>query len=288
MSLIKRFGQFVNENLEQGPEKVDPTTPPAVAPGGAQPAPKVGLGSAAYNPQGTSPKNKQAAMIRGFASGAYGNCTANGVYELVKQVLAPDQTTYDKTKAIISAEFNKAGIIPFFASLGVRRSYGLEVFAKMATLGSQNSLIDEYREAQNNIEYYLRKFDSKENPKEKWSLYVTENIDHDAQPETENYMFFGNLETIKRLCEALLEMNPLEVDSILKNGHSWAVDHIATSKDDVEEVFNFIKNEVDEPAEDEKDSARYTMSKYSEDELDQMTKDQIEHDEMMLRREQGI
>ena len=101
-------------------------------------------------------------------------------------------------------------------------------------------------------------------------------------------MFFGNLETIKRLCEALLEMNTLEVDSILKNGHSWAVDHIATSKDDVEEVFNFIKNEVDEPAEDEKDSARYTMSKYSEDELDQMTKDQIEHDEMMLRREQGI
>jgi hypothetical protein len=30
------------------------------------------------------------------------------------------------------------------------------------------------------------------------------------------------------------------------------------------------------------------VSKYSEDELDQMTRDQIEHDEMMLRREQGI
>jgi hypothetical protein len=30
------------------------------------------------------------------------------------------------------------------------------------------------------------------------------------------------------------------------------------------------------------------MPEYSEEELDQMTKDQMEHDEMMLRREQGF
>ena len=114
------------------------------------------------------------------------------------------------------------------------------------------------------------------------------NIDHDAQHEAENYMFFGNLEQIKRQCEMLLTMDPIEVDKILQNGHSWAVDHIATSKDDIEEVFNFIKGEMDEPTEDEADSARYKMPKYSEEELDQMTKDQMEHDDMMLRREQGI
>jgi hypothetical protein len=125
----------------------------------------------------------------------------------------------------------------------------------------------------------------------RFNQFVNENedkIDHDAQHETVNYMFFGNLETIKRLCETLLEMDPIEVDKILQSGHSWAVDHIATSKDDIEEVFNFIKNEVDEPAEDEEDSARYKMPKYSEEELNQMTKDQMEHDEMMLRREQGL
>ena len=58
--------------------------------------------------------------------------------------------------------------------------------------------------------------------------------------ETQNYMFFGNLQTIKRLVDKMLEMDESEVDSILSNGHNWALDHIATSKDDVEEVFNFL------------------------------------------------
>ena len=33
-----------------------------------------------------------------------------------------------------------------------------------------------------------------------------------------------------------------KVDQILNDGHGWAVDHIATSKDDVEEVYNFLNN----------------------------------------------
>ncbi len=58
--------------------------------------------------------------------------------------------------------------------------------------------------------------------------------------ETSNYMFFGNLKTIKRLVDEMLEMDESKVDAMLLNGHNWAVDHIATSKDDVEEVFNFL------------------------------------------------
>ena len=58
--------------------------------------------------------------------------------------------------------------------------------------------------------------------------------------EHQNYMFFGNLKTIKRLVDEMLEMDEAEVDNILSNGHNWALDHIATSKDDVEEVFNFL------------------------------------------------
>lgn len=61
--------------------------------------------------------------------------------------------------------------------------------------------------------------------------------------ETENYMFFANISNMKRMCEEILEMDPMKVDSILKDGHGWATDHIATSKDDVEEVFNFLKSE---------------------------------------------
>ena len=73
-------------------------------------------------------------------------------------------------------------------------------------------------------------------------------IDHDEHHRAENYMFFGNLETIKRLVEIVLEMDPANVDAVLKNGHNWAVDHIVSSKDDVEEVANFLINEMAEDA----------------------------------------
>jgi len=75
-------------------------------------------------------------------------------------------------------------------------------------------------------------------------------IDHDDHHEAENYMFFGNLETIQRLTEIMLKMDPRKVDQILKNGHSWAVDHIATSKDDIEEVANFLIGEMTEEVEE--------------------------------------
>jgi hypothetical protein len=63
--------------------------------------------------------------------------------------------------------------------------------------------------------------------------------------ETNNYMFFGNLKTIKRLVDEMLEMDEAKVDAMLSDGHNWAVDHIATSKDDVEEVFNFLAGHDD-------------------------------------------
>jgi len=67
--------------------------------------------------------------------------------------------------------------------------------------------------------------------------------------ETQNYMFFGNLQTIKRLVDELLEMDESKIDAILSDGHNWALDHIATSKDDIEEVFNFLAGH-DVPTED--------------------------------------
>jgi len=56
----------------------------------------------------------------------------------------------------------------------------------------------------------------------------------------ENYMFFQNLQTIKAAVDSMLQMDPSQVDRILKEGHGWAVDHIATSKDDIEEVAGFL------------------------------------------------
>ena len=57
---------------------------------------------------------------------------------------------------------------------------------------------------------------------------------------TENYMFFQNLKTIKKMVDAMLQLDPSQIDQMLSDGHGWAVDHIATSKDDVEEVGGFL------------------------------------------------
>ncbi len=62
----------------------------------------------------------------------------------------------------------------------------------------------------------------------------------EIKENSEKYMFFQNLETIKKAVDEMLSLNPQEVDAILANGHDWAADHISTSKDDVEEVKNFL------------------------------------------------
>jgi hypothetical protein len=48
-----------------------------------------------------------------------------------------------------------------------------------------------------------------------------------AEEQTTNYMFFSNLEQIKRQCEALLEMDPNMIDEIIQDGHDWADDHVS-------------------------------------------------------------
>lgn len=63
--------------------------------------------------------------------------------------------------------------------------------------------------------------------------------------EMENYMFFQNLHTLKHAVEELLELDPHKVDQILSDGHGWALDHIATSVDDVDEVYHFLSNSVE-------------------------------------------
>ena len=59
------------------------------------------------------------------------------------------------------------------------------------------------------------------------------------------YMFFSNLEQIKRQCEMLLDMDQEEIESILENGHDWAQDHIAEAKNNMDQVFDFLKNETE-------------------------------------------
>jgi hypothetical protein len=68
-----------------------------------------------------------------------------------------------------------------------------------------------------------------------------------------NYMFFGNLETIKRMIDELVQMDHAQIDEIIKDGHEWAVDHVASSADDIQEVYNFLKNRAESPTHSKRD-----------------------------------
>jgi hypothetical protein len=78
-----------------------------------------------------------------------------------------------------------------------------------------------------------------------------DNLFEQEEPENDRYMFFSNLQQIHRQMGILLEKDPEMIHSILENGHDWAQDHIATAKESIDQVFDFIMNE--EEGDDDED-----------------------------------
>jgi len=78
--------------------------------------------------------------------------------------------------------------------------------------------------------------------------YNMKNIDNIIRKvikeQSDRYMFFSNLEQMRRQCDILLSKNRDEIDSILDNGHDWAQDHIAEAKNNMDQVFDFLMNET--------------------------------------------
>ena len=66
----------------------------------------------------------------------------------------------------------------------------------------------------------------------------------EAEHEHSRYMFFSNLEQIKRQAELLLELDDELINQILENGHDWADDHITVAKENMDQVFDFLMNET--------------------------------------------
>ena len=62
--------------------------------------------------------------------------------------------------------------------------------------------------------------------------------------QDERYMFFSNLEQMRRHCDLLLDLDKQMVEDILSNGHDWAQDHIAEAKNNLDQVFDFLMNET--------------------------------------------
>ena len=65
----------------------------------------------------------------------------------------------------------------------------------------------------------------------------------EEEHRSSRYMFFSNLEQMRRQCDLLLDMDQEMVESILENGHDWAQDHISEAKNNMDQVFDFIMNE---------------------------------------------
>ena len=68
---------------------------------------------------------------------------------------------------------------------------------------------------------------------------------NEGEHESNNYMFWSSLKTIQHASKEILEMDYNKVDALIADGHAWAVDHISTSSDDMEEVYHFLANTLD-------------------------------------------
>lgn len=75
---------------------------------------------------------------------------------------------------------------------------------------------------------------------------INENQFHESKDKDgiEHYMFFSNLKTIKDMVEEILKMDHSMIDKSLSDGHDWASDHITSSRDDIEEVHNWVKSRI--------------------------------------------
>jgi hypothetical protein len=72
---------------------------------------------------------------------------------------------------------------------------------------------------------------------------ITKIIRETKEERSSRYMFFSNLEQMRRQCDLLLDLDQNMVESILEQGHDWAQDHIAEAKNNMDQVFDFIMNE---------------------------------------------
>ena len=80
------------------------------------------------------------------------------------------------------------------------------------------------------------------------------------EEKSSRYMFFSNLEQMRRQCDMLLDLDQNMVESILDHGHDWAQDHISEAKNNMDQVFDFLMNETKKDGMDVDDDMVMTMS----------------------------
>jgi hypothetical protein len=74
--------------------------------------------------------------------------------------------------------------------------------------------------------------------------YFVQELDDISESYEGNYMFFGNLVCISDMVEEILGLDPGKVSQQLKEKHDWAEDHISAAKENITQVYDFLKNEI--------------------------------------------
>lgn len=69
----------------------------------------------------------------------------------------------------------------------------------------------------------------------KFSKFIKENN------EKQNYMFFSNIQEMKRMLDEMSQMNEMELDQLL-NEHDWASDHMSVATENIEHVYKFLRS----------------------------------------------
>jgi hypothetical protein len=78
------------------------------------------------------------------------------------------------------------------------------------------------------------------------SKIINSVLREEDEKRSSRYMFFSNLEQMRRQCDLLLDMDHDMIEQILENGHDWAQDHISEAKNNMDQVFDFLMNESKE------------------------------------------
>ena len=76
-------------------------------------------------------------------------------------------------------------------------------------------------------------------------------IEEEDKRETDRYMFASNLKQMIRQAELMMQLDAKQVEEILDGGHDWAQDHVAVAKENLDQVFDFMMNKLDQTKDDE-------------------------------------
>ncbi len=83
-------------------------------------------------------------------------------------------------------------------------------------------------------------------------------LEESHENHSDRYMFFSNLEQMRRQCDMLLELDQDMVTQILDDGHDWAQDHIAEAKNNMDQVFDFMMNHIKGDGQQDIEDASFT------------------------------